>query len=270
MIEELRKSRKKTKYQKKVLKLAMYAGEIMLTSGGEIYRVEKTINKICKSCGVEYVNTFVTPTGIFAAIDNGDSDDILHSYIFRIHSIDTDLNKVYLVNKFAWEFTTSDMTVEDGIKALHKISQKNVYSASSRIIAAAFVAALFSLTAGGTLSDSIIAFFVGALSYSIYRLLNRYKVNFFICSMCCIAIATLFALIFACIIPNASYSTIVIGAMVLFVPGVALVNSIRDFLSGDMSSGLARLAEVALTGISLAVGAGTMLKIWLYFGGIIS
>jgi len=52
------------------------------------------------------------------------------------------------------------------------------------------------------------------------------------------------------------------------VPGVAITNSIRDFLSGDMISGLGRMAEAFLTAVSLAVGAGIVIKIWDMIGGI--
>ena len=54
----------------------------------------------------------------------------------------------------------------------------------------------------------------------------------------------------------------------LFVPGVAITNSIRDFLSGDMLAGLTRMVEAFLTAVSLAAGAGLVLKLWVMIGGI--
>ena len=40
-------------FQKRILILAVRAGELMMKSGAEIYRVEDTITRICKavSCG---------------------------------------------------------------------------------------------------------------------------------------------------------------------------------------------------------------------------
>ncbi|MFQ7474032.1 MAG: threonine/serine exporter family protein, partial [Anaerovoracaceae bacterium] len=66
-----------------------------------------------------------------------------------------------------------------------------------------------------------------------------------------------------------SYEPIIIGSIMLFVPGVAITNSIRDFLSGDMLSGIARMTEAVLTAVSLAAGAGVMLKLWGVIGGVI-
>ena len=71
-------------FQKKVLILALYAGEIMMKSGAEIYRVEDTIQRICKACGINYVEVFATPTGIFLSLDKGGDDDDTLTYIKRI------------------------------------------------------------------------------------------------------------------------------------------------------------------------------------------
>ena len=42
-------------FQKKVLILAIYAGEIMMKNGAEVYRVEDTITRICKACRMDHV-----------------------------------------------------------------------------------------------------------------------------------------------------------------------------------------------------------------------
>ena len=89
--------------------LAMRAGNIMMKSGAEIYRVEDTIERICKSCGIEDVNVFATPTGIFVSTDNEESTNTV-TYIKRIRSSETDLTRISRVNQFSRSFTTSDMT----------------------------------------------------------------------------------------------------------------------------------------------------------------
>ena len=61
---------------------------------------------------------------------------------------------------------------------------------------------------------------------------------------------------------------VITGCIMLFVPGVAITNSIRDFLSGNMLSGVARLAEACIIGVSLAAGAGVIIELWYMIGGI--
>ena len=52
----------------KVLHIATFAGRIILESGGETYRVEETICRICAAYGIRYAESFVTPTGIMVSV----------------------------------------------------------------------------------------------------------------------------------------------------------------------------------------------------------
>ncbi len=53
----------------------------------------------------------------------------------------------------------------------------------------------------------------------------------------------------------------------LLVPGLSITNAIRDTIVGDLISGLIRAAEAFLVAISIAVGTGMVMSIWIYFGG---
>ena len=55
----------------------------------------------------------------------------------------------------------------------------------------------------------------------------------------------------------------------LLVPGLALTNSIRDLLEGQLVSGLTRAAEAFFVGLSAAIGTGSILHIYLRLGGLI-
>lgn len=53
----------------------------------------------------------------------------------------------------------------------------------------------------------------------------------------------------------------------LLVPGLALTNSIRDLLEGQLVSGLTRAAEAFFVGLSAAIGTGSILHIYLRLEG---
>jgi len=55
-------------YTDNILKLAVFAGKIILENGGETYRTEDTITRMLEN-KVDIVETFVTPTGIFASVE---------------------------------------------------------------------------------------------------------------------------------------------------------------------------------------------------------
>ncbi len=254
--------------QKRILILAVRAGEIMMKAGAEIYRVEDTIERICKACGMDHVDVFAMPTGIFVTVDKGFEADDTYTYIRRIKSSETDLNKISRVNDFSRTFTTTDMSVEEGLDMLDEIEKEKKYPIAVRVIGASLAASCFSVLFGGNAMDFIIAFLIGAVCYAFSRILSHADVNFFIHGLCCCAMAAFFALVAAASIPGAHYGMIIAGCLMLFVPGVAITNSIRDFLSGDMVSGLGRMAEAFLTAVSLAAGAGIVIKLWDMLGGI--
>ena len=58
---------------------------------------------------------------------------------------------------------------------------------------------------------------------------------------------------------------VLIGIIMLLIPGIMLTNSIRDILLGDIISGSLRLVEAILMAAVLALGM--MAAIWL-MGGI--
>lgn len=255
---------------KKILILAVRAGEIMMKSGAEIYRVEDTIERICKACRIPYVDVFATQSGgIFVSLDSGGNKSDIFTYIKRIKgSGDTDLTKISEINRFSREFTATDLSVDEGMKRLKEIDHIKPMPSPIRLLGAALVASFFSLIFGGNLIDFVCAFFIGGGSYLLSQFLSRYSINYFIRGFCCCAMSAFLALLASAIIPGANYSAIIIGALMIFVPGVAITNSIRDFLSGDMLSGLARATEAFIIAISLAVGAGMVLKLWYSVGGV--
>ena len=54
-----------------LLQSAAYAGQLLLESGAEIYRVEDTICRICLNYGAQEASSIVLPTGIFVTIVAG-------------------------------------------------------------------------------------------------------------------------------------------------------------------------------------------------------
>ena len=255
------------KEQKEILMLAMKAGNIMMKSGAEIYRVEDTIERICKSCGIQYVNVFATPTGIFVSTDNEAANNTV-TYIKRVRSSETNLTRISKVNAFSRSFTTTDMTVEEGMKILDEIEKSKPYPFWLRAISAAVVTACFSVIFGGGVMDFCVTVIVGLMCYMLSRFLEKYEINFFIRGFCCCALAAFCALLAASSISGVSYAPVISGCIMLFVPGIPITNSIRDFLSGNMLSGVARLTEAIIIGVSLAAGAGVVIEIWYVMGGI--
>ena len=258
------------KNHKRILILAVRAGEMMMKAGAEIYRVEDTITRICKACGITYVDVFATPTGIFVTLDEGSRDSDVFTYIKRIKGSETNLTTISELNRFSREFATTDLSVESGMDRLDELSENKKYPRTVRLLAAALVAAAFSMLFGGTPMDFLLAFVIGMETYAFARFLDIFEVNFFIRGFLCTFTATFLSLSAYGMGFASNPNSIIIGVLMIFVPGVAITNSLRDFISGDMVSGLARFAETIMIAVSLAAGVGLMLEIWSAMGGAIT
>ncbi|WP_432403122.1 threonine/serine exporter family protein [Wukongibacter sp. M2B1] len=251
--------------KKAILRIALYAGEIMLKNGAETYRTEDTINIICKSRQLKHVNSFVTPTGIFVSDDRLDGI----SFIKRITSRTINLSKISKVNNFAREFVEVEMCPKEALVELRRIDKEGKYKRSSRTFFTGLASAFFALLFGAGPSDFVIAFLISMIAITINLKIEKLSSTGFLANATSGALISFLALFSKAIGIGNSIDMIIVGSIMPLVPGVALTNGLRDFISGDLIAGVTRVAEAILIAVSIAVGVGTVLKLWIHlFGGV--
>ena len=59
---------------------------------------------------------------------------------------------------------------------------------------------------------------------------------------------------------------IIIGNIMLLIPGIALTNSLRDMISGDIMSGMLRFFDAVLVAAAIAAGYILAAQVW---GGVL-
>lgn len=72
-------------------------------------------------------------------------------------------------------------------------------------------------------------------------------------------ITALLARLCVFLFPGINMSSIIIGGIMTLLPGLAMVNAIRDTLYGDIVSGTARGVEALLSAVAIAAGVGLTL-----------
>lgn len=116
------------------------------------------------------------------------------------------------------------------------------------------VAAAFTVFFGGTLRDGFAAAFVGVLLKLTLYGLQSMKMKQIFSNIICSILSGLLC-IFVCFAGLGRHlDTIMIGNIMLLIPGVLLTNSFRDFISGDMISGLLHFSEAIITAVCVAGG----------------
>lgn len=250
---------------KKLLILATMAGRIMLKSGAETYRVEDTVQRICKSrMNIRYADAFIIPTGIFISLEcNGE----LYSYLKRIKSMSIDLNRIDMVNEFSRKFVSSDMSIDEGIKELKIINKATIYNPAYQVFLTGVAAASFTFLFDGSFQDFIASFLVTVFSQSLLYKLKKYKLIFFLRNFLGAFLASIGSLLLINSGIGHSLDKVIIGSIMPLVPGVAITNSIRDTMSGDYISGLSKSLEAVFSALAIALGVGILMQFYLK-GGI--
>ena len=249
----------------KLLHVATFAGKILLENGGETYRSEETICRICKVYGVDEAESFVTPTGIMVSICHNDKT---YSLIRRVSTRTVDLDKIDKVNDLSRNITLKNLTVSELNDELKLIEKGERYSIPITIIFSALGAGCFSVLFGGSFMDLFSAFLIGLLIKLINIKFVDLDINQFFINAMCGGIAALFAIIFVEYGIAHNLDKTIIGSIMMLVPGLSITNAIRDTIAGDLLAGITRGAEAFLVAISIAVGTGAVISFWIStFGG---
>ncbi len=252
----------------KILHIAAEAGRIILQSGGETYRVEETMLRICYAFKVKHADSFVTPTGIMISLIDKNNETI--SLIKRINNRTVNLEKISKVNNLSREISTNPISLELVEQRLIEIDTTPGYSNNTLIIASAFIAAFFTLLFGGTFKDFVVSIFIGIIIKIISITLNNMQLNDFFINSLGGSVATLLALISVRLNLGNHEDKIIIGSIMLLVPGLIITNSIRDTIAGDLISGISRAIEAIFVAVAIAIGSGIVMKLWfMYIGGVI-
>lgn len=248
---------------KNILKLAVYAGEMMLMYGAETYRVEDTIRRICISGGIPFAESFVTPTGIFVSVEDANGEIL--SMIKRIENRSIDLNKVSLINDFSRQFAKGKISVEEGFIILDKIKTMKKYNVLTRMLCGGVGSAFFTLIFGGTYMDSLATLVIATVVEYILIFLDKYNLSLFFINILGGFVTAIMSIGLVNIGLGNNIDKVIIGTIMTMVPGVALTNAIRDTISGDLVSGSSRAEEALIIAIAVAAGIGSILNLYLKF-----
>ncbi len=249
-----------------IIHVATDAGKIILENGGETYRVEQTISMICKSYGIQHTESFVTPTGIMVSITNSENKTI--SLVRRINNRTVNLQKVDMINNLSRKIVLKPISTYEMRKQIKYINSIPPYSKITTTFFAAGSSGFFTLLFGGNYKDFFVAFIIGALINYLSGYLDKLEVNGFLKNMLGGSLAATVALIAASLSLVGNMDTIIIGSIMILVPGISITNAIRDTIAGDLVSGVSRSIEALFVAIAIAAGTSIAFKIWvLLFGG---
>ena len=234
---------------------AMLAGEILLCSGAETYRVEDTMYHILKTSNSDSIEAMALMTGIIVTI-NDQSFEQPVSVIRRVNSRSTNISNIVNVNAISRKYCSGKITLEEAYDLLKKAKERPYNRALYNIGTIGMVTG-FAAMFGGTVTDLFVAALTGAVLAAFITFSKVVKLNgIFTNALSGVLIAIFATLVQGILMPTIAKDIIIISAIMPIVPGVAITNAIRDTLQGDYLSGCARILEALLIAAAIAVGVG--------------
>lgn len=244
-----------------VLSLSLDIGEAMLKCGAEISRVEDTIDRICSGYGVFFKEVFAMNSLIVLTLRKND-ETVTESRRILYHK--TNLDYLEKLNELSREICKNNISREDVLKKINSIkdNEKLIYSYFGKIIAASF----FTLFFGGNLKDFISAIIIASLIHILDAVTKKSNINNLIYSFLCSFLMGFVAILFTRFNICNNFDKVVIGNIMLLIPGLSMFISINDIFKGDTMSGLGRFTEGLFLALCISAGVGFSL---LLFGGLL-
>ncbi len=240
---------------------ALLAGEIMLRSGAETYRVEDTISRILSLSNLERTESFVAGTGIITSIDDSTIEAI--TLVKRVNHRNINLSRIARVNDISRKLCKGELELYDAYKELKNIKHERIYKGIIPTICTIGTSSFFCALLGGNLLDCVCSGFIGVIILLQGVLFKKINSRKFISDMFGAFLIAIFTMILWNVLgDNVSRDSIIIGSIMPLLPGVAFTNAIRDTLQGDYMSGVSRGMEAIVVALSIGVGIGVGLSVF--------
>lgn len=243
-----------------LLNTVMRVGTMLMSSGAEVYRVEDTMNRIAKSFQeVESVQSYVTATGIMLSIN---IEGKTRTHIARVRNRNVNVDTIDQINQLSRTCVHQHLSTARIEEELDRIANQKRYSFLTTTLFGALGAFGFAIFFKGNWQEMLASFGIGIMIRCAGWCLTSLKVNDFLNNLVCAMVAAWMSVEIHSFVPEANINVMVISSIMLLVPGLAITNAIRDTMSTDYLSGLARGAEAFLCATAIAIGAGVILYIW--------
>jgi len=177
----------------------------------------------------------------------------------RIRLSNASANESDRVNSLSRSLQNRKASYEEIVAELNEIESGRQYILPLRTAAAAASSFVFTVLFRGSWYDGAAALVIGAITYLLREILVRKSFLQFMEVFFAGLAAGLFSTVAVRYFPLLNEYKIIIGSVILYLPGISITNGIKDALYGDLVASLTRLGEALLLVAVLAAGVSIAL-----------
>lgn len=234
-----------------LLRTALDVAVHTLRAGGEVHRVEETVERICYAHGAAHVEVFSINSIVTATVRMECGTYASHTR--RVLSIESHMARLSRLNEISRALCRREMTLEAAQVAVAEAKHYSPFPSWLELIGSLICAGGFAIFFGGSARDMLASGLISLLITGVIRLIPS-SFNAFASLVLLIFLGGLLAT-FACRLQLADgVDYIVIGLIMPHIPGLTFGAALRDLLLGDILTGLIGLMRTLLLAVSIAFG----------------
>lgn len=237
-----------------LLNIAMKIGYRLAMSGAETFRVEESINRMMRAYGIS-AEAFSIPNLLIINIETPDGQTLTRMRRIGIHG--NDLDSVERYSNLSRRICEVKPEPEEALAWIRQTDgSKRSYALPGTLLGSFLGGGGFGAFFGSNLTDSLCAGLCGVVIGLVLHWMNNLKVNQFFSTIASAFIMTLTAWSLNALHIVESTDTVIIGSLMILVPGLLFTNAMRDIIFGDTNSGVNRIVQVLLIAVAIALGTG--------------
>ena len=233
-------------------------------SGAETFRVEESITYILSAYGIK-AEVFAIPNCLTVSIETETGKPMTR--MRRIHAHGNDLDSVERYNNLSRRICAEKPEPETARKWLEEVDNSRLhYSTPFFLLGHVLGSAGFAWFFGAGLTDGLLAGLCGLLVGIVNIKMDALKANQFFRTIIAAYIFGVCAYALGGIGLAKDPDSVIIGTLMLLVPGLLFTNAMRDIIYGDTNSGVNRIVQVILIAAAIVLGTGAA---WSTIDGIL-
>ena len=238
-----------------LLDLVANLGHRLAMAGAETFRIEESVNRIMTAYGLE-AETFAIPNCLTVSLRTPDGQSMTR--MRRIGQHGNDLDAVERYSNLSRRICAETPAPSVALQWLEDTDKSRVYHRFPVMLLGHFLGACgFAIFFGGGLTESVCGGLCGVLLGLVAYFAEKWHINqFFTTTVSSFAMAVL-AFFLGGLVPWVNCTPVIVGTLMILVPGLLFTNAMRDIIFGDTNSGINRIVQVLLIAVAIALGAGS-------------
>ena len=249
----------------KILQGVLDIAEEMLVSGAEISRAEDSVKRMLGAYGCSRVNVFIIISNIQVTMESPDGQII--TQIRQVARNDVNYDRLDYLNDLSRYVCEKTPSSDELREKIDNILERKQQSLALNLLSCMVIGGSFAVFFGGSIWDGVAAAICGLAVAILNRQITKLGQNALASTFVVSFGAGLLSVLTVWLGLGEHTDKIMIGVIMLLIPGIAMTNGVRDMLTGDIAAGMLRVTNAVL--LAIAIACGFALSLFVTGGGLI-